>query len=64
MQDPDRRMASLEEMRRLTEALIKRDRIAARAASIAHLEAARDAVLLRMAQDEIDSKAKTTSTAI
>ncbi|MGB5705595.1 MAG: GntR family transcriptional regulator [Arenicellales bacterium] len=64
MQDPNRRMASLEEMRRLTEALIKRDRVAARAASIAHLEAARGAVLLRMAQDEVDSKAKTTSTAI
>lgn len=52
MQDPARRKASLAEMRRLTSALIERDRLAARAASLAHLEAARNAVLTTMAQDE------------
>ncbi|TNF86517.1 MAG: GntR family transcriptional regulator [Gammaproteobacteria bacterium] len=45
MSDPDRRQKSLEEMRRLTAALLARDRLQARAASIAHLTAARDTVL-------------------
>ena len=51
MQDSSRRDASLAEMRRLTSALINRDRLAARAASLAHIEAARDAVLNGMAQE-------------
>lgn len=52
MQDPARRQASLDEMRVLTAALVSRDRIAARTASIAHIEAARDAVLNGMASTE------------
>lgn len=42
---PARRRASLAEITRLTEALAKRDRVAARAASLAHLEGAREAAL-------------------
>jgi len=45
MSDPVRRQTALVEMRRLTAALVSRDRLAARAASLAHLAAARDAVL-------------------
>ncbi|MFT5399765.1 MAG: DNA-binding GntR family transcriptional regulator [Gammaproteobacteria bacterium] len=45
MTNPARRAASLKEMRTLTRALLARDRLAARAATLAHLEAARDAVL-------------------
>jgi len=56
MQDAARREASLVEMRQLTTALINRDRLAARAASLAHIEAARDAVLNGMAQQFIDSQ--------
>lgn len=56
MMDPARREASLAEMRRLTAALIARDRLAARAASLSHLEAARDAVLNRMAETEWPAK--------
>ncbi len=52
MQDPARREISLAEMRRLTSALVKRDRLAARAASLAHIEAARDAVLTGMALEQ------------
>jgi len=48
--DPDRRQASLAEMRRLTAALVARDRLAARAASLAHISAARDALLHSMAE--------------
>ncbi len=50
MNNPDRREASLQEMRRLTAALTSRDRLAARAASLSHLTAARDAVLNLMAE--------------
>jgi DNA-binding GntR family transcriptional regulator len=50
MQDAARREASVDEMRQLTTALINRDRLAARAASLAHIEAARDAVLNGMAE--------------
>ena len=57
MQDAARREASLIEMRQLTTALINRDRLAARAASLAHIEAARDAVLNGMAQQFIDRQA-------
>ena len=52
MSDPERRRESLEEMRRLTAALLARDRLEARAASIAHLAAARDTVLEGMARKE------------
>ena len=45
MIEPARRTASLNEFRKLTNALVQRDRFAARAASIAHLQAARDALL-------------------
>ena len=45
MLNPNRRKASLEEMRALTQALIERDRLAARHASLIHLINARDAVL-------------------
>ncbi len=51
MSDPERRQKSLDEMRRLTAALLERDRLEARAASLAHLTAARDTVLAGMAQD-------------
>lgn len=51
MSDPARRVVSLEEMRRLTAALVARDRLAARAASLAHLAAARDTLLEAMAQE-------------
>lgn len=50
--DPDRRQASLAEMRRLTVALVERDRLAARAASLAHISAARDALLQSMVRDD------------
>jgi len=50
MSDPERRQRSLEEMRRLTGALLARDRIEARAASLAHLTAARDTLLAGMAR--------------
>ena len=43
MTDQSRRDASLEEFRRLTNALVERDRPAARNACLAHLRAARDA---------------------
>ena len=56
MSDPERRQKSLEEMRRLTAALLARDRLQARAASIAHLTAARDTVLEGMARrDEAEA---------
>jgi DNA-binding GntR family transcriptional regulator len=51
MSDPARRLVSLAEMRRLTAALVARDRLAARAASLAHLAAARDTLLEAMAQE-------------
>ena len=51
MSDARRREESLLEMKRLTAALIARDRLSARAASLAHLAAARDAVLAAMAQN-------------
>ncbi|MGI9318662.1 MAG: GntR family transcriptional regulator [bacterium] len=54
MQDPRRRSDSLVEIRGLTEALMERDRVAARAASLVHLNAARDAVLLSMATTKSD----------
>ncbi len=56
MSDPERRQKSLEEMRRLTAALLARDRLEARAASIAHLTAARDTLLKSMAHpDELQA---------
>ena len=58
MSSADRRAVSLTEMKRLTAALLARDQLAARAASLAHLAAARDAVLESMAQNlEITEKA-------
>ena len=51
MMDADRRTASLAEMRRLTTALINRDQLAARAASLTHLIAARDLALNLMAEN-------------
>jgi DNA-binding GntR family transcriptional regulator len=59
MVDPNRRQASLAEMRRLTAALVSRDRVAARAASLAHIEAARDAALVGLAKQESDSNNRT-----
>ena len=49
MSDPERRLKSLDEMRRLTAALLARDRVEVRAASLAHLIAARDTLLAGMA---------------
>lgn len=54
MTDSARRETSLIEMRRLTSALINRDQLAARAACLAHVMGARDAVLNQMAQAEAD----------
>jgi len=51
MSDSKRREVSLAEMRRLTAALLARDRLAARAASLAHLAAARDTLLESMARE-------------
>ena len=55
--DAGRREESLLEMKRLTTALIARDRLSARAASLAHLAAARDAALAAMAQNSQDDEA-------
>lgn len=52
MLDPDRREASLKEMRQLTNALIERDQLAARSATVAHLTAARDKALNLMAEEK------------
>jgi DNA-binding GntR family transcriptional regulator len=51
MSDPERRAVSLAEMQRLTSALVARDRLAARAACLAHLAAARDTLLDSMARE-------------
>ena len=64
MSDPTRREVSLSEMKRLTAALIARDRLAARAASLAHLAAARDAVLDAMAQNPINNQAPSEVTVL
>ncbi len=48
MANPERRSKSLDEMRRLTAALLARDRVEARAASLAHLAAARENLLESM----------------
>jgi DNA-binding GntR family transcriptional regulator len=48
MMDQNRRTASMVEMKRLTEALATRDRWAARAATLEHLQAAEATVLARM----------------
>lgn len=52
MAAPERRQASLNEIRQLTNALVARDRIAARAASLAHLQEAREAALNAVTQQE------------
>jgi DNA-binding GntR family transcriptional regulator len=52
MQDPERRNDSIVEIRRLTKALVERDRVAARAATLAHLYAARNAVLLKISSPD------------
>ena len=49
---PARRQASLAEITALTDALIKRDRVAARAASLAHLEGAREAALMAVSMQQ------------
>jgi len=48
MQDPARRAESLDEMRRLTDSLVSRNKDDARAASLAHIGAARDAIMERV----------------
>lgn len=60
MKDDRRRQDSLEEMRQLTQALLERDRYAARAMSLVHLESARDTLLRQLSQatqTEIENKA-------
>lgn len=59
MMDSARRDVSLAEMRCLTMALVNRDKLAARAASLAHLIGARDAVLNLMAQSKDKEYGKT-----
>lgn len=61
MMDANRREISLVEMRRLTAALVNRDQFAARAASLAHIVAARDTVLNLMAQNKADNHTKAKS---
>ncbi len=51
MRDPELRVTSLHEMQKLTAALLKRDPIATRAASLAHLDSAKEAVLASMADE-------------
>lgn len=53
MSDPERRQKSLTEMRRLTSALLARDRLEARAANQAHLNGARDTLLDIMAREAV-----------
>ena len=53
--DEQRRESSLREIRRLTDALAARDRLAARSACLLHLDAARDAVLAQMSKQSDDS---------
>lgn len=52
MSDPSRRLKSLDEMGRLTAALLARDRVETRAACLAHLAAARDTLLEGMERDQ------------
>ena len=61
MMDANRREVSLIEMRRLTIALVNRDQLAARTASLAHIVAARDTVLNLMAQNKADDDTKSES---
>jgi GntR family transcriptional regulator, trigonelline degradation regulator len=51
MTDPERRKASLGEMTALTQALLARDRPAARVATLRHLQAARDSVVKAMMRE-------------
>lgn len=51
MSDPNRRKEALVEMQTLARALERRDRFAARAASINHLTSARNALLAMLAED-------------
>jgi DNA-binding GntR family transcriptional regulator len=60
MMDAARRKASLAEMRSLTAALTARDRLAARKASMEHLEAAREAVLAGMVEYDLAESPKTS----
>lgn len=52
----ERRAASIEDFRRLTDALVERNPVAVRAASLAHLEAAREAVLKVLAEERSPAK--------
>ncbi|MFT5506915.1 MAG: DNA-binding GntR family transcriptional regulator [Gammaproteobacteria bacterium] len=56
MTDPERRTASLEEMKALTQALLARNRPAAREATLIHLQAARDSVVKAMMRESETSK--------
>jgi len=56
MMNPARREASIGEMRRLTAALVAHDRVAAREASLAHLEAARNAILKAKAEADPETE--------
>jgi DNA-binding GntR family transcriptional regulator len=61
MSDPRRRQDSLVEMRLLTEALQDRNRIEAQAASLAHLESARDALVAQLSAAAKTKVAKATA---
>lgn len=61
MIDPRRQQDSLVEMRLLTEALQDRNRIEARAASLAHLESARDALVAQLSAAAKTKVAKATA---
>ena len=55
MADPERRQASLAEIKCLTQALVERDCLAARRASLAHLEGARQAALKAVTERNSES---------
>lgn len=61
MSDPRRRQDSLVEMRLLAEALQDRNRVEARAASLAHLESARDALVKQLSIAANSKVAKATA---
>lgn len=61
MSDPRRRQDSLVEMRLLAEALQDRNRVEARAASLAHLESARDALVAQLSAAAKTKVAKATA---
>lgn len=61
LQIEERRIASVEDFQRLTNALIERNPIAVRSASLSHLEAAREAVLKLLSEEKNSNKSRRTN---